>query len=225
MKPSLVTLTIGQAPRHDIMPLISRYLPLDKVSHVGLLDGLNALQVTEQYGATDSDSVLASRLADGTPVFLAVSKVEWGLQHKIEQLEAKDYRYILLLCTGIFHHLQTQKALLLTPDRIIPPLIAAMAGDRRVGIVLPVSTPRQNQVTKWAMLAHSPCVAIVNPYQENAQSLGVVASTLQKQGVEVVVLDCIGYRYQHRDFLQKKLIKPVLLSNVLIAKLAAELIM
>jgi len=39
-----------------------------------------------------------------------------------------------------------------------------------------------------------------------------------------VVLDCIGYHQQHRDFLQKMLGIPVLLSNVLVAKLAAELI-
>ncbi|MDE1108191.1 AroM family protein, partial [Klebsiella pneumoniae] len=37
-------------------------------------------------------------------------------------------------------------------------------------------------------------------------------------------LDCLGFNQRHRDLLQKQLDVPVLLSNVLIARLAAELL-
>ena len=38
------------------------------------------------------------------------------------------------------------------------------------------------------------------------------------------MLDCLGFNQRHRDLLQKSLDVPVLLSNVLIARLASELL-
>jgi AroM protein. len=47
---------------------------------------------------------------------------------------------------------------------------------------------------------------------------------LIEQGADVLVLDCLGFHQHHRDLLQKALDVPVLLSNVLVARLAAELL-
>lgn len=47
---------------------------------------------------------------------------------------------------------------------------------------------------------------------------------LVEQGADVLVLDCLGYHQHHRDLLQKALDVPVLLSNVLVSRLAAELL-
>lgn len=38
------------------------------------------------------------------------------------------------------------------------------------------------------------------------------------------MLDCLGFNQRHRDVLQQSLDVPVLLSNVLIARLASELL-
>jgi protein AroM len=38
------------------------------------------------------------------------------------------------------------------------------------------------------------------------------------------MLDCLGFHQHHRDLLQKHLDVPVLLSNVLVARLASELL-
>ena len=50
------------------------------------------------------------------------------------------------------------------------------------------------------------------------------ALQLQEQGADVVVLDSPGYHQRHRDCLQQLLGIPVLLSHVLLAKMAAELL-
>ncbi len=44
------------------------------------------------------------------------------------------------------------------------------------------------------------------------------------EGADVIMLDRLGFHQRHRDLLQKQLDVPVLLSNVLIARLAAELL-
>ncbi|AHG21380.1 hypothetical protein Z042_18545 [Chania multitudinisentens RB-25] len=224
MPASLATLTIGQAPRSDIMPLLNTYLPAEKMMHVGLLDGLTAAQIVERYGPQNVQKVLVSRLQDGTQVSLAAEQVEQGLQQKINELEAAGCEVILLLCTGEFSQLHAERALLLEPNRIIPPLISAIVSDHRVGIVVPIEEQIAAQVSKWQLLATPPCFAVASPYLADDATLMRAARVLQQQGAEVVVLDCIGYHQQHRDFLQAQLEIPVLLSNVLVAKLAAELI-
>ena len=47
---------------------------------------------------------------------------------------------------------------------------------------------------------------------------------LLERGADVLMLDCLGFHQRHRDLLQKALDVPVLLSNVLVARLASELL-
>ena len=224
MNQSLVTLTIGQSPRSDILPLLQDHLPAEKVAHAGLLDDLTLAEVEQFYAPAPGEKVLVSRMLTGEQVRLSGPKVEQGLQRKISALENQGYDTILLLCTGEFGTLKTESALLLEPDRIIPPLVSAIVQQHKVGIVVPVEEQIAEQANKWRNLNSAPCFAVASPYLSQQADLVEAGLSLQEQGADVVVLDCIGYHQKHRDFLQKMLGIPVLLSNVLVAKLAAELI-
>lgn len=182
MTASFATLTLGQAPRSDIMPLLSAYLPAERVRHVGLLDGLDAGQIAERYAPQQGDKLLVSRLLDGTQVTLCAARVESGLQQKIRELEAAGCQVILLLCTGEFGQLQAEQALLLEPDRIIPPLISAIVGAHRVGIVVPMAEQVEQQARKWRQLATPPSYAVASPYLADDAALEQAACALLRQG-------------------------------------------
>ncbi|MBT8499654.1 hypothetical protein DH20_09080 [Pantoea agglomerans] len=224
MTKPLVTLTIGQSPRSDILPLLRQHLPDALTDHAGLLDGLSAAEIAARFAPAAGDRVLVSRLQSGEQVRLAASKVEQGLQRKISALEQAGYATILLLCTGEFSQLRTQRALLLEPDRLIPPLICAMVQQQRVGIVVPVKEQIVEQAGKWQQLPAQPCFAVASPYQGDQATFADAANRLKAQGAALVVLDCMGYHQQHRIGLQQRLGVPVLLSNQLVARLAAELL-
>ncbi|MGY2940640.1 hypothetical protein ACVWWM_000831 [Ewingella americana] len=55
MMTSFATLTIGQAPRSDIMPLLMEYLPEESVTHVGLLDGLTSEQIEQRFSPEEGE--------------------------------------------------------------------------------------------------------------------------------------------------------------------------
>ena len=74
------------------------------------------------------------------------------------------------------------------------------------------------------MLSNLPYYALANPNIDTDQHLISAGSSLQEQGADVLVLDSLSYHQRHRDLLQKALDIPVLLSNVLVARLAAELL-
>jgi protein AroM len=44
------------------------------------------------------------------------------------------------LCTGAFRGLHLKRGFLLEPDRIIPPAVAGLARDRRLGILVPIAS-------------------------------------------------------------------------------------
>ncbi len=66
--------------------------------------------------------------------------------------------------------------------------------------------------------------AVANPIEGTEQQLIDAGKELLEQGADVIMLDCLGFNQRHRDLLQKSLDVPVLLSNVLIARLASELL-
>lgn len=128
------------------------------------------------------------------------------------------------LCAGI-GRLQTRQAMVLEADRLVPPLIAAIADDHQVGIVVAAEEPLRQQRYKWERLSKPPCFAVVSPWLPDDEKLVDAALALQEQGADVVVLDCVGYHPRQQDFLQKLLGIPVLLSSGLVAQLAAELML
>ncbi|MEJ4042831.1 AroM family protein [Erwinia sp. SLM-02] len=224
MKNTLVTLTPGQSANSDIVPLLLEHLPAERIVHSGLLDGLSLPQIEQQYGPVAAENVIVVTLNNGSQLQLSAVCIERGLQQRIDQLEQSGYEIILLLSSEKFSALTTQHATLLEPDRIVPPLVEAIVEGHQVGILLPQDGMKE-RAGKWKNLSHPPCFAFASPEHQGEELLIDAALSLQEQGADVVVLDSIGYQQRHRDFLQKLLGIPVLLPNVLVARLAAELLL
>src|SRR5207249_542441 len=68
-------------------------------------------------------------------------------------------------------------------------------------------------------------VASLSPYEEHdPAALGRAAAALREAGAGLVVMDCIGFRDVTRRDLAARLGVPVLVANLLVARLAAELL-
>jgi protein AroM len=219
----LGTLTIGQAPRPDIVPILDRYVPRSvRRIHCGVLDGLSRAEIDEAYGATPGEPILITRLSDGSPVRLSGPKVERGAQMKLGLLEERGCDVILLLCTGTFHALQCRSSWLVEPDRIIPPLVAALLQDRLLGIIVPVAEQMQSESGKWSRLARQPIFASASPYADDLDAVTRAGAQLAERGAEALLLDCIGFTERHRSAVAQTGL-PVILSNAVVAKAVGEL--
>lgn len=223
MQPSLVTLTLGVALRNDILPLLLEYLPEEQIAHRHLLEEFSLQDVVTRFSPAEREPTVTVRWCDDQHLRLSTSKIRTALQHKLSELEAQGFDTILLFASSEFTGLHCNNALLLESDRLLPPLIASIVDDHQVGILVSLEDHLHTQSRKWRNLSKSPCFAIASPWQASEGDLIDAALSLQEQGADVVMMDCIGYQPRHREFLQQLLGIPVLLSNVLLAKLAAEL--
>lgn len=224
MSATLAILTVGVVPVSAVLPLLTEHISEDQITHISLLGKITREEVMEDYSPDPGDDVMLTLLNDNRAAQVSRNKVEKALQSLVEVLDNQGYDVILLMSTYRFNYLNARNSMLLEPERIIPPLVASIVDGHQVGVVIPVPELLNVQAQKWQTLEKAPFYALANPVFGTDEELVNAGRELIGRGADVLVLDCLGFYQKHRDLLQKALDVPVLLSNVLVARLAAELL-
>jgi len=221
---TLGMITIGQAPRTDVAPIVEKHLEgRGKLLQMGVLDGLTKAYIEENLAPEPGDYVLTSRLVTGEQVVMSREKIQPILQAKIYELEEMGISQILLLCTGVFPGLKTATSYLIEPDHIIPPTIKAVVGPRRLGVIVPLPDQTESLQPKYEPYGLNPLFAVACPYHNDEGSFIAAAEEL-KDKADIILLDCMGYTEAAQALVSKITGLPVVLSNSLMAKLVSEMI-
>lgn len=220
----LGTLTIGQAPRPDVMPVIDRHVPAEiRRVHRGVLDSLSPAEIDRRYRPEPGEPVLVTRLQDGSEVELSRRRMREGVQKALRFLEAEGCDAILLLCTGTFDGLACKNAWLVEPDHVIPAVVAGLIEKRQLGVIVPIASQIGSESGKWRGLHRPPIFAAASPYAATPDAVVGAGKKLQTEGADAILLDCIGFTDRHRQMLLP-LGLPVILSNAVVAKALGELL-
>lgn len=224
MKQTLAIITIGVVPVSEILPLLTDHISADQIKLFSLLGNLSHDEVMAEYVPAAGEEPLLTLLSGNLLISLGKQKVERALQDVLEVLDNQGFDVILLMSSHRFANLTVRKGILLEPERIIPPLVASIVVGHQVGVIIPVPEMLKFQSQKWQLLESEPLYELANPIHGTEQDLIDAGKKLVADGADVLLLDCLGFHQKHRDLLQKSLDVPVLLSNVLIARLASELL-
>ena len=210
----MAILTIGVVPVAEMLPLLTEHIREEQIDHISLLGKMAREEVMRDYGIEPGDEMLLTLLNDNEIAQVSRQKVERVLRSVIAMLDKQDYDLILLMSTHPFRGFTANNAILL----------ASIVDGHQVGVIVPVEEILPMQRDKWQVLENTPLYAISNPVSGSKENLLSAGRELIEQGADVLMLDCLCYHQQHRDILQKALDIPVLLSNVLVSRLAAELL-
>ncbi|EBQ9883653.1 AroM family protein [Salmonella enterica] len=224
MSASLAILTIGVVPMSEVLPLLTEYIDEQHITHHSLLGKMSREDVMADYAVEPGDDPLLTLLNDNQIAHVSRQKVERDLQSVVEELDNQGYDVIILMSTAAIKSMAARNSILLEPLRIIPPLVASIVDGHQVGVIVPVAELLAAQEKKWQVLQMPPVYSLANPVHGSEQQLIDAGQALLDQGADVIMLDCLGFHQRHRDILQQALDVPVLLSNVLIARLASELL-
>ncbi|ABX68561.1 AroM family protein [Salmonella enterica] len=224
MSASLAILTIGVVPMSEVLPLLTEYIDEQHITHHSLLGKMSREDVMADYAVEPGDDPLLTLLNDNQIAHVSRQKVERDLQSVVEVLDNQGYDVIILMSTAAIKSMAARNSILLEPLRIIPPLVASIVDGHQVGVIVPVAELLAAQEKKWQVLQMPPVYSLANPVHGSEQQLIDAGQALLDQGADVIMLDCLGFHQRHRDILQQALNVPVLLSNVLIARLASELL-
>jgi protein AroM len=215
--------TIGQAPRADVVPDMAALLPGVEILEAGALDGLDRAAIATLAPQGD-DEILVTRLADASPVFVGKSRVLPRVKARIAALEAQGVALTVLLCTGEFPRLGTRRPLL-EPQPVLLGLLRGLSHPGRLGVLTPSERHVPQTTARWRADGFDAAVVPLSPYDEHdPAALARAAAALRDADAGLVVMDCIGFRDVTRRELAARLGVPVLVANLLVARLAAELL-
>lgn len=223
---TLAIITIGQSPRTDLTPEMTAVLPAGTtLLERGALDGLTTEQISAM-APRHGDVVLTSRLRDGTGAVMGRQPLIARLQDLISSLES-EADVLMLACTGEFPAF-SHSSPLVEPDQEIRKAVAANVSKHgKVGIICPLADQQESSVEKFAA-GLPPTVqfftAVATPYTTGHTALAEAAVALHDSGVELVVLDCIGYTEAMGRLVEDISGRPVLLSRAVAAQAAAALL-
>ena len=243
--PKIGAITIGQAPRDDIMKVMTPHLPAGlQILQRGALDdldpsaiaGLRAeIEFVHDKGARQDNhdgaieyEVLVSRLRDGSEAMMTHNQVVPLMQEKINALEADGVEIIVLLCGGDFPELCSNK-IILHPGKLLRGAVESVAFGSKLGIVMPsdaqVTAAQSDAKDRWG--AREVHVTFGSPYLPMAaldSEWKRVGQEMSTNNVDIVFLNCMGMDEQMRAIVRKTTSKPVLLLSSVLARTLAELI-
>lgn len=215
-------ITIGQSPRTDVVPeMVPLMGPDIEIVQAGALDGLSAGEIAAM-APRPGDYVLVTRLRDGTSVQVAKHHIVARMQEQINRVVQEGARVVVLLCTGEFPEL-TSPRLLVEPQLVLHHATAALAGGRRLGVLVPAAEQVDQGVARWQGLGAELRVEAASPYGE-ADRIREAAASLRGWGAELVVLDCIGFTVAMKKEVRDVAGAPVILPRTLLARTLAELL-
>jgi len=213
--------TIGQTPRIDLVLEIKAILGNDtEIVEKGALDGLTLKEV-ETLCPIEGDEVLVTRMIDGTEVKVAERYIYPRLKNQIKALEKDGIKIIFLACTGEFPSFDTG-SLIIKPQKVLFHVVKSIAEGLTLGILIPDELQVTSAQERWSEAADKVIVAHGSPYS-GIENIEIAAKILAKSGIDLIVMDCIGYTLNMKDIVSKIVEKPVILARSMVAKVVNEL--
>ena len=223
MQRVLGTVTIGQAPRVDVIPEIVGILGKDIIiRESGALDELTREEIA-CLAPKKGDYVLVTRLKDGSSVQVAERHITPRIVKKIEEHFARGIEVVLLLCTGEFPNFE-EKGLLLRPQKILFNAVAAIGEEQRIGILTPSADQKEHAEERWKKVSAHVRVVPASPYVDPLNAVRRAAEQLQSWEAQLSVMDCIGYTREMQTLVRDITGKPVVLARSIAARTVHELL-
>ncbi len=211
--------TIGQAPRADLVPDLRAELEgLDvEVLEFGALDGLGEDEI-EALAPGPDEPRLVTRLRDGREVTLAKTKVEALLEALLLRLDAEVMDAIVLLCTGRFEGLNLRSPLI-ESQVVVDETLATLAGSVDC---LGILVPHREQIAEFHKVpaaGHRLRFSHASPYGD--RRFAEAGRELSQSGI--IVMHCMGYCEAMRQQVAEASGRPVLLARRIVASALRDL--
>jgi protein AroM len=214
--------TIGQSPRTDVAPeFLKAFGGKPELLQCGALDDLSYDEVME-LAPKSGDYILVTRMRDGTEVKIAESYIIERMRQCVRRLEEKGVELIVLFCTGEFPDLESS-CLILKPDILMEHVIPGIFPKGRLGAVLPSADQIPLLGEKWKRLGLEIEFTAVSPYSGKQADFESAATELKSRGVDLIVLDCMGFNEEIKTIFREKSGLPVILPRTLLGRIASEL--
>ena len=212
-------ITLGHSPRLDHEEVYDKITPGVPRKLVGALDMIScdeARKLEDKQGI----SPLVCLLKDETTVEIPLPVLFTYIERKVEMLAAEGAHLAVVLCCGGFPDFNTFIQVLL-PGLIVPALVKATCPEGKIGIIVPNQAQESAAVEHWKGLGIKVQSAVVSPYE--GKGFVEAGEKFRAMHADLVAIDCMGFKDEHRQRLKDLCGCPVLLAKTLVARVALEI--
>lgn len=224
--PTIAMLTIGQAPRDDVVPAMRRFLP-DEVRIVehGALDGLSGREI-ERYTAREGEVGIVTKLRDGSSVLLSHELILPAMQAKLDRAVEQDGAELAVILCGADWSALSSPVLVVNPGQLFPTVVRSLAAGRRLGIIKPSAGQVEKERARYREWGIEAIVTAASPYEGPARIdlARTAAEHLHDAGCELIWMTCVGMDAPMRDVVREVTGVPVILAHALLARIVTELL-
>lgn len=219
-------LTIGQAPRDDVVPAMREFLlPGVRIVEHGALDGLSTAEI-ERFAARQGEVGIVTRLLDGSSVLLSHDLILPQMQAKADLAVQQDGAELLVILCGADWSALRSDRLIVNPGTLFPAIVGALAAGKRLGIIKPSAGQIEKERARYAAAGIDATVTAASPYAgaERLDLARAAAEEIREADCELVWMTCVGMDREMRDVVASVTGAPVILAQALLARVVNELI-
>ncbi|MCF8467390.1 MAG: AroM family protein [Sneathiella sp.] len=184
----LALVTIGQAPRVDIVPDMMGTIDASfEITEFGALDGLTPAELAAMAPEGD-EPCLVSRLRDGTEIVCSEAKIEERLDALFKRIDPAKFDAILMLCSGHLQGVSHSLPIYFPYEALQTEIGELVAAGEKIGLI----SPHARQIDKMKSYFSEPgqaAYASASPYGANEFE---TAGTALKN-TDVIIMNCMGY--------------------------------
>jgi protein AroM len=214
--------TIGQAPRDDIIELFAAQAPAGtKVILRGALDGLSDAEVDALPPLNGADT-LYTRLRGGRDVKISKQAVIDRSPAALARLRADGCDAIVYACTGEFPPMEGDAGVLF-PSRVLSGLAEGLLPRGRLGLLVPFAEQGEKLKAKWARAGVEVIVEALVPSADPLETKAV-ADRLAAAKPDLIALDCMSYTPATKAAVKERVPAPTLLAITATGRVLRELL-
>lgn len=194
---SLGLVTIGQAPRVDLIADVADELANVTYVEHGALDRLDAHDIA-RLAPRPGQQALVSRLRDGTGVRISAEAITSHVDEAIKRCVEDGCGLVLVLCTGRIEH-GSSDVPVIHAEELAHATMSRWAGEAILGVLCPVPEQLPDIHDRWMQRLGRPVLAAAaDPYSASVNEITDAGRALADGGADLVFLDCIGYTKKHQ---------------------------
>lgn len=218
-------ITIGQAPRDDVVPDMLAQLPFEvEPFQRGAIDDLSLDEVND-LGPRNGEPWAVSRMQDGTEVQLAKRELIPRMQQHINELEEIGVDLIVPLCASNWSELECRVPFI-NPGAALTTIVRAMLRPGgTLGAVSPTQAQSELATDRYTQAGMPVVTTYAQPYtddDERQRQCVAAGEMLARSGVDLIYMSCMGHNQEMRSIVREVSGRPTVTSNGIITGLISE---
>jgi protein AroM len=208
--PRIAFVTIGQAPRPDVVPDIVGMLDgAAEYEEFGALDGLTPAEIASHAGRP-SPMRLYTRLKDGHHVVVEAGFVVDRLTALLHRLDGAGFDLIVLITTGVFQPFRLRTPLVHGQRAVDAWIAALVVGDCRIGVIYPLAQQAE-------MPSHGTLIQNARAVAATGETARLEDAAARLSEAELILMHSVGYTEANARSVAAATGKPVVTARRIIA--------